>query len=1127
MTTLARIRIFMVPACVALMLVIAACWYNLFWLPSQHRYLDDRNFRVLETVSEQIGLNINAFDKIMDNAANSGVTTGALGSYLKNVAPQLEKPEEGESKPVVGDDYGDPPKMAVAIDESKHYLYLAFRRGSTAGYAIRTDLDKMIDKLLPPPIRCPFDAVVVAQADGTVIYQKSLAGIVISRIDTLEDASGDLKPDKSDSQIKLDSLSRSTRLEQIKVAGARYRLYSQPLPVPFATANPQRKGTDLVATGAIPRPWVICGLVRADRFRSESQAISSTYLLWLFGGILLAVAAYPFLRLHVSSPTERLRAGDVVIVAISTCFAAATLTFILLFFVYQKGRVDRTAEDQMRRLAAAIDRSFGQEKNKAFNQLHDFYLEGVNRKSELRRALHIAEAHPGQSLQLNSDGRGCKPSWACRTNILSNTDSAVAPMLKSYPYLQYVSWSDYRGLQRVKWTTKATVTPFLNLNDSSIHYYSAIKRAMQNPGGPSPVPTHGVASQYSPNTGENITVFWDIMDSDGRPVSGKVDPKLAKSLFCATLVTKPISLFDSILPAGYQFAVIEPGGRVVFHSDHSRNLRENFLAETDQNQDIRSRLAMRDEGMLIANYMGRPHRIYIHPMSEERDDSWTLVIFRDLHQEETMNFEVLCLASIMFLFYAGTIAMVLLLAHWTRTGRMTGDWLWPDSGKSAAYQMVLAFQVVAALLLVLLVQCSSFAALVGAISVPALDVAVCMYVLRHQNRRETPPTRAVLASSFRWQRSYIGAVAALLLVAAILPCLSFFKVACDFEERLFIEQGQLRLVSDIEKRAQSQLSRYQGVDAGRYATELLATPELNSAPVYSFHEALGITISSEPEGKTTLRFISTPCTLFSGLGRQRCVELLLSWLLPAYNLTAADSAHLANAGTSDIWSWTTTPGPRGQDLVLTEHEPESTALIIASAWAPLTVPWTNLSCWLSAIAYFAVVVWMARLVLTRMFLLDLEERVEERKLLLEGCQKGCHIQFSRRSVLQKLVLVHLAQDKLANPNSRHIVRDLMKEGLVERKCGLLTIRDSRFAEFLQGVSRSGSVEQWERLQEGVHRDTLRTSLMVVGFGVAGFLIYTQGAVFNTWVTYMTGAAASVPAFLRLFDSFRRGSGAAV
>jgi hypothetical protein len=101
MSTLVRLRSFIVPASLALILALAAGWYHFFWLPSEHRYLDDRNFRVLKTLSDQIRLSINNFDRMLDDAADSGIT-GTLKDYLSNVAPQLETPEYGESKPVIG-----------------------------------------------------------------------------------------------------------------------------------------------------------------------------------------------------------------------------------------------------------------------------------------------------------------------------------------------------------------------------------------------------------------------------------------------------------------------------------------------------------------------------------------------------------------------------------------------------------------------------------------------------------------------------------------------------------------------------------------------------------------------------------------------------------------------------------------------------------------------------------------------------------------------------------------------------------------------------------------------------------------------------------------------------------------
>src|SRR5439155_16448791 len=464
-----------VPITIGVIIVAGLGYYSLFWLPSQQRYLDDRNFRVLKTVSEQVRLSVNNFDKMMDNAAEAGIKSENLGGYLRNVAPQLETPKDGESEPVIGriadNNYSDPPKVAVAADEGTHFLYLAFQhdpRDPTTKYAVRTDLDKLIRGLLPPNNRNPFDVVLVAQNNGRVIFQQSSPGIDVARIDTLADASGTTKTGKPD-PIEVESLSQSSRLEEIKLAGARYRLYSQPLQLSFATIVPGVKSAKGNATADLPERWVLCGLTRADRFRSESQSISYTYMLWFSAAILLAMAAYPFLKLHLSGPAERLRACDLVVAAIVSCAVAAALTFILLDldYWYEFGGL---AENQMKKLAEAIDSNFGNEKDRAFAQLQDFY-----KSDAVRASLRNARFYRHDSARLTEDPLGCNRSWACRTSILS--DPVVPPLLESYPYLQHVSWSDFEGDQQVKWTIKERLTPFINLDDPSIPYYPDIRRA--------------------------------------------------------------------------------------------------------------------------------------------------------------------------------------------------------------------------------------------------------------------------------------------------------------------------------------------------------------------------------------------------------------------------------------------------------------------------------------------------------------------------------------------------------------------------------------------------------------------------------------------------------------------------
>jgi hypothetical protein len=127
--------------------------------------------------------------------------------------------------------------------------------------------------------------------------------------------------------------------------------------------------------------------------------------------------------------------------------------------------------------------------------------------------------------------------------------------------------------------------------------------------------------------------------------------------------------------------------------------------------------------------------------------------------------------------------------------------------------------------------------------------------------------------------------------------------------------------------------------------------------------------------------------------------------------------------------------------------------------------------------------------------------------------------FSGRSETQKLVLVQMAEEQLVNPNSWPDVRELMEQGLVVRACGMLRIRDSRFVQYLKRSISRDLVKEWE--SHGVGRsNTLRAFLLVTGAAVVIFVLCTQTAVVNSWITYATGLAAAIPALLKVLDLLR-------
>lgn len=1327
---------YVVPLVIVSVLFVAFAYYYFYWVPDRQRHLDDRGFRYLKTLSDQIRLTLNTYDKMLDNAVDSRGVTGSNGVdnekldwYLKLVAPQLIRAEPGEVANVINQDYGDPPKLAVASDEGTHFLYLAFLRSpddspskeKPAQLAVRTDLDKLINGLLGPPDLSPFDVMLLAQRDGKVIFQKSLSGVEVAAIKNLEDASGQAKG-SNEKKIDIDLLSPTSQLEEVRIAGARYRLYSQPLPIGFPMANPKKNaageepkknkkgdskakssddGQDATDAGGNSNAnsddtnsanWVICGLVRADRFRSESQLIPYFYILTMLAIILLAATSFPYLRLYLSIPGERLRARDVALTALATCFVAAVVTFILADFYFWTNSFGPDAEADMAKLASAMNANFQREQQAAFVELNemDANLGSTDAKLGSLQAIRTVNSElnsfhqPNVSLLYSKDHSGlCKPQNACKVNIL--TDKLLYTILRKYPYPFYAFWSDVNGNQRIKWTTRQQATPFVALDDASIPYYPDVKLALKNQGDPEAVPTLGIGSQYSPTTGQNITTFWKIVTHESAvegASSGNADDgqKKPQERICASLVTQPISLFNAVLPGAYQFAVLTPEGTVVFHSDPTRNLRENFLAETDQNPNLRSRVQMRSEGPVTANYRGRPHRMYVLPMAAgNQNGRWTLVIFRDLHLEEVMNLEILSLVSILFILYAVLIALVMWLSSLTRKHHADTRWFWPDSRNAGSYGRIVFANLGSLLLLLVLSRFVSQLVLLACTGLISAATVLLNIVLLTRNGKPLPATGDSGESSLAlWQPIYFAAAATLVVALAVVPCLCFFKVAANFEQRLFIEHTLLRLATDFENRASTVQQLYQEVDLGLHKHDVLAGPERQSAtgldvekqpkpeakPVFSYHQLLKTQVSM---GREPLR--KSPDS-------SEAENQFFSALSYPYNERAADDRHLAEGG-SDVWRWTSKTSGRERTLELTKELPSEQVRTITTSWEPFFFPWGHLVWLVGTIAFLGAIYWLVRFSLTRIFLLNLVEpppahesgagfnpeslmadlpmnlllighessrpisellhrrdiqvhEAEEllhaeispaqpeaaaapvdspidgmirdgRPLILQNFERipddaektakanaalmrllsalgnsvilvssldpalipaieesdrwrtllhsfvridlnttprqrlgetdadyqsrvsaesYFHWLFAGLPKLKKLVMLQLAQEKLVNPNSSEIVYELMEQGMIERRHGLLTVKDEGFAKFLKHALPHHTVKHWEKELAGARPFPLQTSLMIVGVGVAAFLLYTQGDVFNTWVTYATGVAATVPKVLQFFDNLR-------
>jgi|TARA_Y100000589_G_scaffold332079_1_gene389080 hypothetical protein len=122
--------------------------------------------------------------------------------------------------------------------------------------------------------------------------------------------------------------------------------------------------------------------------------------------------------------------------------------------------------------------------------------------------------------------------------------------------------------------------------------------------------------------------------------------------------TRFSSLVDRILPKNFSFAVINQNGDVLFHSDDSLSLNENFFTESNRNPEL---LIAAEHGLsanptpITLNYKGVKHQALVGPLIpvENEDHAakslpWQLVVF--FNPEELQNNNMILVFLAVFLF---------------------------------------------------------------------------------------------------------------------------------------------------------------------------------------------------------------------------------------------------------------------------------------------------------------------------------------------------------------------------------------------------------------------------------------------------------------------------------------------
>jgi hypothetical protein len=757
----------------------------------------------------------------------------AQGSKLADVNSCASSPD---AVPII---QAKRPVTANAVPSSNGYsVELA-----SDGWCAHISIEDALLPLITESAAKNFDDIILADSSGAVLYQTQRSGIVADNLSFLRTSVtkstrgssstseatrnlGETEPASSSNGKDMpesDPVAGST-VVTVPLAGTKYRAYLVPvrLPVP----RPSVSGT---GTGA---RFVLCGLILDEHFAAKSRSVPLTVLTAIGLAVLLViVGTWPVLKFSTMRRTEPITRWAGLVYSLSTTFTLILVVLLVIHLYY--GFSDPKTDNNMEDLAKAINRNLGQEIRQAL-----LVMQSVEASSQLKNA-QVLKHLPQASCA--DDSNGGEPHHL--TELLSKLGMEVS----DYPYFRRLYVFDGQGFEHISWTVDATAPPALRVCDRP--YFRGVERNdlwyFSDQG------LYGsrfrVDPLYSKSTGEYLAAI-------ARPYTIKENGKLAPfGHGVMAMITPLMSVINPVLPPDYGFAVIDPDGEVLFHSDATKNGRENLFDELVDSRALRAASLARRPTWLRERYLGEDYGFFVTSFSSIQGCPWSLVVFSnravlgDKALQRTLLVALLC--GMYFVLLAAGIGLMQLILPCRRMA-------WPvDRMKGRYCHLAFVLGFVTLLSYVLIFKASPQWLLCLIVLVPVSAVAFSILKLRGFTtgitwvalffasaslfalaatafsergswkvspylplflifvsylslRDETLPD---YAGTWKWPSlasAYTAASLALLVMVAVIPCIGFFRFSYDYHERLATRRQQLLTLEALSARERRIVDRY-------------------------------------------------------------------------------------------------------------------------------------------------------------------------------------------------------------------------------------------------------------------------------------------------------------------------------
>jgi hypothetical protein len=757
-----------------------AYWGN---VTSRERYLQSRNFRLLSDVAEQTeGILTNSQEHVRQSIGSAAGADKAPSRLLdKSAADQLaaevkktlqatrESRDSGGNRPSADRRMapaelwrGEPVIQPTAVSVSQISARIQQFRPSTSvvGSDLRFEWAAADARLPKFTFQLPaaalfagsfnqarwdraFSTMALATPDGRIVLAvgSQAAELKSSGVAPLLPVAAENAPSNL---VRFASVIAN---EPVRIAGIEYRMFSQPC----------CRGADNLAptVDAGAQGMVLIGLAEADALRSLSLAISPVLVLSGAAFVMACLVGWTFLKCSLMGVQQRLGRHDVINLLASGLFGVALAT-ILLLTISAYSRLSADVDAHLQHLASTVDKKFAEEIEGAAKQLQALVDEV--RRDDCSRA---SGSQSGSAAIADPCQKLVAPWWEAKH--------------RPFNYADFITFTlvDNSGRQAVKAASSEAARRMLDVSARAYYQHARTRDQLWK------LPLH--PQQAKEPCPDGCYLEYVSSWNTGRRQVVLAMPTTIDRLPVATLSIQMHSLLSPVLPPGFEFAVVDVGGIVQFHSDPLRNGQENLLLETDQNSRLRSLLTARSTGTFNAMYWGYPYRGYVRPA---RIPDWSIVVFHAKQGSRALVLEWFTVAMLLAGLY--TIGWVIAMLPSLRHG---ASWLWPDPLRRHWYLPLGCLAMVATALWLAIAWWQS----VGVTAIAGILIPILIWAVVYGVLAVRPAGAGQVKQWTEMCRSYRFAGTVLFLLTAAVPAASFYALSFDRHIEAFVKDRQIRL----------------------------------------------------------------------------------------------------------------------------------------------------------------------------------------------------------------------------------------------------------------------------------------------------------------------------------------------